>query len=397
MWWSYRRIEWWRIALARRVTPLGWIMIAMLLASGIFGTDIIKNGLAILFCFLSILMAVEICSLLFRKSKIEVSGTNLPVLFAGDETMVPFQVTSLHKVNRCSIALFPYKAVAGFQKFYEAREPKEEKRNAFDRMLKYYRWRWLHDDRAFYSLQSEVLNLREGERRQVSLRTKFYERGVWPLIDVRTKRIGIFGLFQRSLKTKGERNSVYVAPTLFPVSRIDSHGVGRSQEVTLETRPKPGESQEFMSLRDYQPGDSWRKVNWKALARTEKMMVQENEDFAVPRYTVIWETKMMSKIEFETAASVLASIVTSMSESGEAGQAVIRHGGGVRAFDWESSKEELFRELASIQYNDIWEESDEVADGEIWMISKEKDGDVTWVQIDETRVNGIPLEEGVRI
>ena len=38
-----------------------------------------------------------------------------------------------------------------------------------------------------------------------------------------------------------------------------------------------GEGSQFYSLREFLPGDSMRKVNWKALARTGRMMVNETE------------------------------------------------------------------------------------------------------------------------
>lgn len=380
----------------RRVTFLGWLVIAMVFLSAFFGTDVLNNALGFLFCFCAFMLFVEIVSLLFRKSQVQVRSVPVGVVHSGCATPVPFVVKALGRVTRCQLALYPRGEGVKFRQFYEAREPMEERRNVVDRVLKFYRWRWMNDQRAFSASESESLELAKGEERKVMLETHFYERGVWSLVDVRAKLPGVFGLLERSRKTNGERGEIYVAPQIYPVSIDVQYGAGKTDEASLETRPQVGESQEFLSMREYRPGDSWRKVNWKAMARTEKAMVQEYEEFAVPHYTVHWNTAGMSAVELETAAAVTASVVHYFANAGEVGQVIITHGEGARDYDWSQQYEELMRALAEIQREELWAETTLPENvGLTYQITKEATEGLQNLVVDGARINGINIAEGI--
>ena len=66
-----------------------------------------------------------------------------------------------------------------------------------------------------------------------------------------------------------------------------------SGATTLKT---PGPGMEFYALREYLPGDSFRSINWKALARTGEMMVNEKTRDAVTDVFVIVDTRDVTRI-----------------------------------------------------------------------------------------------------
>ena len=66
-----------------------------------------------------------------------------------------------------------------------------------------------------------------------------------------------------------------------------------SGATTLKT---PGPGMEFYALWEYLPGDSFRSINWKALARTGEMMVNEKTRDAVTDVFVIVDTRDVSRI-----------------------------------------------------------------------------------------------------
>lgn len=70
-----------------------------------------------------------------------------------------------------------------------------------------------------------------------------------------------------------------------------------------------GDSQEFMSLRDYQPGDPMRAIHWRSYAKTGHPVVKEFHDEFFVRQGLVLDTfqeNMPTKI-FEEAISVAAS------------------------------------------------------------------------------------------
>ena len=399
LWGSYQRSEWWIVVVAKRVSFMGWFLIAIIAISSFFGTDMLSNGLGFLACFGVVVLFVEVCSLLFRKSPVEVSSIPQGLVYAGAEGIISLNVKALEKVKRMRVALYPWKAGVKFQEFRECREPLEEKRNIFDRKMKFYRWKWLNEKRSFLAKESPQLKMEKGEVQKISLPTIFYKRGAWELTDARAKLAGIFGLLERSRKTVGKRTIMYVAPKVTPVTFNPTFGMQSSQEDHLETTQRVGESQEFLSLREYKPGDSWSKVNWKAMARTDKMMVQENEAFSVPRYTLLWNTTGMDLEEFETAASAVTSLMLTLSDRGESGQVVIDHG-GQRSYDWSLDREALLRVLAEIQPKERWIDDEQTTlEGMVYIIAKEtqKYAEAESVKISGNCVNGIPVEEGITL
>ena len=51
-----------------------------------------------------------------------------------------------------------------------------------------------------------------------------------------------------------------------------------------------GDSEEFIGLRDYRPGDPLQKVHWKSFARTGKPIVREFQDEFFERHALILDT-----------------------------------------------------------------------------------------------------------
>jgi len=222
--------------------------------AGALGTDVLHNGLGLLFCFGAFLLFVEIVSLCFRRSKVRVRNGRVPIVYAGSKASIPFVVSAQSDVKRCQLALYPISGGVSFTEFYNTPEPGEEKRNIVDRILKFYRWRWLHEKRDFLARETSLMELKACEQKEVSVEAEFHERGKWPLVDLRVKLLGVFGLIKRSRKTAGKRTEVYVAPKLYPVSVSLMLGVGKAEELAMETHPQVGESQEFLSMREYRPG-----------------------------------------------------------------------------------------------------------------------------------------------
>jgi uncharacterized protein (DUF58 family) len=72
-----------------------------------------------------------------------------------------------------------------------------------------------------------------------------------------------------------------------------------------------GDSEEFLALRDYRPGDPLQRVHWKSYARTGKPVVKEYQDEFFERHALVLDTGSMhgEDVAFEDAVALAASFV----------------------------------------------------------------------------------------
>ena len=72
-----------------------------------------------------------------------------------------------------------------------------------------------------------------------------------------------------------------------------------------------GDSEEFMSLRDYRPGDPLHRLHWKSYARTGKPIVKEFQDEFYERHALVLDTGRLAGEDaaFEEAVALAASFV----------------------------------------------------------------------------------------
>jgi uncharacterized protein (DUF58 family) len=72
-----------------------------------------------------------------------------------------------------------------------------------------------------------------------------------------------------------------------------------------------GDSEEFLALRDYRPGDPLQRVHWKSYARTGKPVVKDYQDEFFERHALVLDTGSSrgEDAAFEDAVALAASFV----------------------------------------------------------------------------------------
>jgi uncharacterized protein (DUF58 family) len=77
-----------------------------------------------------------------------------------------------------------------------------------------------------------------------------------------------------------------------------------------------GESEEFIALRDYRPGDPLKHVSWRATARLNKPVIKEFQDEFFVRHALVLDTfsERGETEAFEEAVSVAASFTCTIPE-----------------------------------------------------------------------------------
>jgi uncharacterized protein (DUF58 family) len=103
--------------------------------------------------------------------------------------------------------------------------------------------------------------------------------------------------------------SLVVLPKRYPIPRLTLPGNRKYQEAGMQLVTAVGESQEFLSLRDYRLGDPLRSIHWKSWAHLGRPLVKENQEEFLARHALILDTcePIDSPSVFEEAISVAAS------------------------------------------------------------------------------------------
>ena len=87
-------------------------------------------------------------------------------------------------------------------------------------------------------------------------------------------------------------------------------GIRRYQSGGVALASSVGDSDEFVSLRDYRPGDPLRKIHWKSWAKIGRPVVKEFQDEFFVRHALILDTfqKGGDPLILEGAVSIAASL-----------------------------------------------------------------------------------------
>ncbi|MDA0273576.1 MAG: DUF58 domain-containing protein [Proteobacteria bacterium] len=174
--------------------------------------------------------------------------------------------------------------------FERMREPGEETRNAYDRWLGFHRFIWLQKLNTGISLEkADVPDVELLSHAQAVVEATPLRRG--------------HVYFE----------STTVLPKRYPVPwRFEFKGGRHFQPGGINSTWSIGESDEFVSLRDYREGDPVRKIHWASSAKREKPVVKEFQDEFFVRQTLIVDTFGDKPAVFEEVISVAASLLMNM-------------------------------------------------------------------------------------
>jgi uncharacterized protein DUF58 len=133
-------------------------------------------------------------------------------------------------------------------------------------------------------------------------------RGVLRFNGLALARPDPLGLF-RSFSNVTLGQGVLILPRRYPLPPFPMPGNLKYQEGGVALASNVGQSEEFVSLRDYRHGDPLRHIHWRSWAKTGTPVVKEFEDEFFVRHALILDTftdHPHSEV-FEEAVSIAAS------------------------------------------------------------------------------------------
>jgi len=204
--------------------------------------------------------------------------------------------------------------IPSLQAFANAREPHEHLRNSWDRRLKVQRWQWLTRQNQNAIVTRRPMPTVPPESR-VAVRAELtpLNRGYIYLKGFTFLKKESLGFMRAFYHTTNEAR-LLVLPRRYHVPELNLPGSRKHHTGGIALTSKVGNSDEFISLREYRPGDPMRMIHWKSLAKTGKLIIRENRDEYFVRHALILDTHAPdgANQEFEAAVSLAASYVANL-------------------------------------------------------------------------------------
>ncbi|MFB2936135.1 DUF58 domain-containing protein [Aerosakkonemataceae cyanobacterium BLCC-F154] len=294
----------------RRLTTGGLIILLCLIISATLGLDTTQNLTYQIFTFL---LSILITSIVFsRFFAFRFSAVRILPRFATVGVKLKYRLVIHNKTNKIQHNLKLLESFADprptFKEFSETPEPKEEKRNSFDRY--YYRWLWLISRKRVATAKAiDLPPLPPNSKTDVVYEITPDYRGVIRFADLTVIRPDPFGLFNACV-TNYLPQSLLVLPKLYNLPPIKLPGLRRYQSGGVALASSVGDAEEFRSLREYRPGDPMRKIHWKSWAKVGKPIVKEEQDEFFVRHALILDTFLNVKYSeiLEEGIAIAASL-----------------------------------------------------------------------------------------
>ncbi|MFA4662043.1 DUF58 domain-containing protein [Pyrococcus kukulkanii] len=152
-----------------------------------------------------------------------------------------------------------------------------------------------------------------GDEKEFSYKVKV-PRGLHEFLGIRIVYTDPFGLFE-------EDKVIEIYDEIVGVPKIEeiiTPYITRGTKVTVGPLPSPrlGEGLEFHAVREYHPGDPMKYINWKATAKSGKIMVNEYESERKVDVVVIVDATYKATRIFDHMMRAAASILLDALENG---------------------------------------------------------------------------------
>lgn len=297
----------------RRFTPAGRLMLGALIASAVVGVDTNRTLAYQAFTLFLALMLTAFFFVPFFRGRFAVDR-RLPRFGTADEPLT-YRIRIENRSRKVQRGLYLFEDMAdprpGYRRFLETPEPGERDRNRFDRYVRFYRWQWLISlNRPRFSAAgaSPLPDIPPGGAAEIAVEIVPAARGRLRFDGATIARPDPLGLVYSLIRVPAPQ-TVTILPRRYPVSGRTLPSGRRYQSGGVALTTSVGESEEFVSLRDYRPGDSLRRIHWRSWARTGKPVVKEYLDEFFVRHALVLDTFGRRKHDpvFEAAVSVAAS------------------------------------------------------------------------------------------
>jgi uncharacterized protein (DUF58 family) len=293
----------------RRLTRAGMLVGSVLIATAALGADTNQTVAYRIFGFAAALLMVALAGALLQRGRYTVTRSLPRVVTAGEPFKYRVAVGNLAPAPRDSLALIddlddPRPSLAEFR--------------ARLKFPTYRAWKRLINERRACEVHELTLPaLAPNSALEVTLQGEALRRGNQHFRGITVARADPLGLV-RGLSLHNEPANVLVLPQRYALPPITLPGSRRHQPGGVTLAASVGDSEEFIGLRDYRPGDPLQRIHWKSYARSGEPVVREYQDEYFERHALILDTfadeatvpagAAALSAAFEDAVSIAASL-----------------------------------------------------------------------------------------
>jgi uncharacterized protein (DUF58 family) len=182
-------------------------------------------------------------------------------------------------------------------------------------------------DRGRRTARFLVPPLRPGETGRAAYRIPTERRGRYVIGPLRCTLTDPFGLARYGTRVLGT-DEVIIHPRVHDVLALPEAGGEDLDRDTPKLRGQPDNANEFLTLREYAPGDDLRRVHWRSTARHGTLMVRQDESRRRAPVVVMLDIRpgAYDRDSFEIAVEAAASIVHALEREGRPVELITSHG-----------------------------------------------------------------------
>lgn len=290
----------------RRFTKAGYAVLGGLLVTSVLGTDLEHSLAHQIYTFLLALVLVALATSLGFRGRF--TARRVLPRFGTAGIPLNYLLSVENQTGRLESSLLVLENLVdprSTQEEFIAQQMVEEKRFKSLRLSRRRSYR----SPAMATIKEQALPpLAPRSEAEVRMELLPLKRGQVRFEGVTVARPDPLGLF-KAFQVLSLPQSLLILPKRYPLPPIALPGTMKYQQGGVALAASVGESEEFVSLRDYRPGDPLRHIHWKSWARTGRPIVKEFQEEFFVRHALILDTFSDGEQEevFEEAVSVAAS------------------------------------------------------------------------------------------
>lgn len=292
--------------LRRRLTPTGQLVLGAAIAGAVLGADTERSMTYQAFTLLAAAFACAVPFAWWFRPRITVERQAPRLATAG----VPFSYRVMLRADSPQRGLTLHDNLADPRPTYaQFKAAIEADWHLFTRPTLFDIWRNLVARNGGVAIDEQEL-AEMPAKRVIAMRAELTprRRGALRFETLTVARPDPLNLFKACTDIRAGA-TVLVLPKTYRLPPPVMPGARRYQHGGVALATSIGDSEEFVSLRDYRPGDPLQRVHWKSYARVGHPVVKEYQDEFFERHALALDTfaRGVSEAAFEEAVAIAAS------------------------------------------------------------------------------------------
>lgn len=286
--------------LTRRLTRAGMLIAGVLVASAALGIDTNQTVAYRLFTLAAALLVVAALGAWLLRESFTIERLLPRVATAGESFSYRVIVTSHAAVLRDGLTL---------REDLPDPRPDYATFRAHLKFPTYRAWKRLIAARAVVEANEHSLPpLAPRTPVEVAVQARALRRGSQHFSGLTVARSDPLALCNALFPMASAAN-LLVLPRRYPLPQVALPGSRKYQPGGVALAASVGDSPEFVSLRDYRPGDPLQRIHWRSYARAGKPIVREYQDEYYERHALVLDSFSTADdgMAFEEAVSIAAS------------------------------------------------------------------------------------------